>query len=75
MTAAQLFEAACRADPAIPSALGCGEFAPLMGWLRTNVHARGATADTRTIVADATGRPLDATAFEAHLRRRYLDVR
>jgi carboxypeptidase Taq len=75
MTAAQLFEAACRADPTIPSALGRGEFAPLMGWLRTNVHVRGATADTRTIVADATSRPLDATAFEAHLRRRYLDVR
>ena len=34
MTAAQLFDAACRAQPAIPAAIGKGDFAPLLAWLR-----------------------------------------
>ena len=41
MTAAQLFEAACRAQPSIPTAIGRGDFAPLLTWLRTNVHGQG----------------------------------
>ncbi|HVR67588.1 MAG TPA: carboxypeptidase M32, partial [Verrucomicrobiae bacterium] len=34
MTAAQLFDAACRAQPSIPIAIGKGDFAPLLTWLR-----------------------------------------
>lgn len=73
MTAAQLFEAARRAAPEIPAAIGRGEFAPLVGWLRANVHGLGSLHATDDLLTRATGRPLDATVFKAHLRRRYVE--
>ncbi|MGE5518092.1 MAG: carboxypeptidase M32 [Bacteroidota bacterium] len=73
MTAAQLFDAATRADAAILPALGHGDFRPLLAWLRTNVHAKGSSLSTRDLLTEATGRPLDAAVFKAHLRRRYLE--
>lgn len=72
MTAAQLFDAAKRADPAIPDGLSRGDFKPLLAWLRTNVHSKGSSLSTRELLTQATGRPLDPSVFEAHLRRRYL---
>lgn len=72
MTAAQLFAAAREARPDILGAIGQGDFAPLRDWLRANVHAKGSSLSTRALLTQATGRPLDAKVFEAHLRRRYL---
>lgn len=73
MTAAQLRQAACTQEPAILPAIEQGDFAPLLGWLRTHVHGRGSSAPLRQIVQDATGAPLDADAYLAHLRTRYVD--
>jgi carboxypeptidase Taq len=72
MSAAQLFQAARRAVPEIPAALARGDFRPLLGWLRTHVHGKGSFLSTRDLLAEATGRPLDPRAFEAHLEERYL---
>jgi carboxypeptidase Taq len=72
MTAAQLYAAACKANPDIPAAIARGDFAPLMAWLRPNVHERGSSLTTAEIVTAATGRPLDVEVFKAHLQRRYL---
>lgn len=72
MAAAQLFDAAKRAVPEIPEALARGDFAPLLGWLRDNVHAWGSRLSTDEVLTHATGRPLDPEVFKAHLRRRYL---
>ena len=72
MTAAQLFDAAKRAVPAIPDAIAQGDFAPLLAWLRANVHSLGSRYSARDILARATGKPLDASIFEGHLRARYL---
>jgi len=72
LIAAQLFDAAQRAHPDIPDALGRGDFAPLMGWLRPNVHALGASRAWDEIVEGTTGRPLDVAVFRRHLERRYL---
>ena len=63
---------ACEADPQIPAAIARGDFAPLMAWLRPNVHERGSSLTTAEIVTAATGRPLDVEVFKAHLKRRYL---
>ncbi|HVA35873.1 MAG TPA: carboxypeptidase M32 [Stellaceae bacterium] len=72
MTAAQLFDAAKRAVPAMPSAIARGDFAPLLTWLRANVHGLGSRFSARELLVRATGKPLDAAIFEAHLRARYL---
>jgi carboxypeptidase Taq len=72
MTAAQLFDAAGRADPEIPARLGHGDFKPLLGWLRTHVHGLASSLPASEILTRATGRPLDAGVFKRHLERRYL---
>jgi carboxypeptidase Taq len=72
MAAAQLFQAALRADPGILSAIGQGDFTGLLAWLRPNVHQRASLASTDEILIAATGAPLGTDAFLAHLKRRYL---
>ena len=73
MTAAQFFEAACKAKPEIPAEIEQGRFATLQGWLHANVHELGSRLSTREIVAKATGRPLDIAVFKRHLEQRYLN--
>jgi len=72
MTAAQLYDAAVRAVPEIPAGLARGDFAPLMGWLREQVHSRGSLMTGDELLTQATGRPLDPEVFKAHLKARYL---
>jgi carboxypeptidase Taq len=73
MTAAQFFDAARRAVPEIPAALALGDFAPLMGWLRENVHSKGSVLPARELVIAATGKPLDPEIYKRHLVTRYLE--
>ncbi len=72
MMAAQLFQAAERAEGAIGNGIARGDFAPLLAWLACNVHAKGSLLTSDQLLTAATGRPLDAGAFEAHLKSRYL---
>jgi carboxypeptidase Taq len=72
MSAAQLFDTACRADDRIQPAIGRGDFAPLRSWLRDNVHSLGSSLSSDEIMRRATGRSLDPAVFKDHLRRRYL---
>ncbi|MFO1120194.1 MAG: carboxypeptidase M32 [Rhodospirillales bacterium] len=72
LAAAQLFAAAVAAVPRLPEEIEAGQFATLLDWLRTHLHGKGSSASTRTLLTEATGRPLDTAAFRAHLTRRYL---
>jgi carboxypeptidase Taq len=72
MTAAQLFAAAREAVPGLANGLEVGDFRPLLGWLRQNVHGLGSRYSTSEILIRATGRPLGIDAFRRHLETRYL---
>jgi carboxypeptidase Taq len=72
LAAAQLFAAARTANPGLMAAIGQGDFAPLLSWLRANVHSKGSLADTDALLTQATGAPLGTSAFKAHLESRYL---
>jgi carboxypeptidase Taq len=72
MIAAQLFDAACEAEPDVMPGIARGDFAPLLGWLRANVHEQGSSLQTGEILTRATGRPLDAAVYRRHLADRYL---
>lgn len=72
MAAAQLMAAARRAVPRLDTALSTGDIAPLVGWLRVNVHANGSRFDFNELLITATGKPLDPAEFQAHLTARYL---
>jgi carboxypeptidase Taq len=72
LIAAQLFQTVRRAIPDVAGQIGRGEFAPLLAWLRENIHARGSSLPTDDLVAAATGSPLGIDAFQRHLCERYL---
>lgn len=72
MTAAQVYQAAVKAVPAIPAGLAAGDFAPLLGWLRQNIHHKASFFTTDEILTAATGAPLGVEAFRRHLEARYL---
>jgi len=72
LIAAQLFAAASDALPGLAEMIAGGEFAPLLEWLRHNIHSQGSRLSTEELVAAATGSPPGTAAFERHLRQRYL---
>lgn len=72
MAAAQLMAAARQSVPDLDEALRRGDFAPLLGWLRVNVHSHGALLGFDELLDAATGEALNPAAFEAHLTQRYL---
>ena len=63
LIAAQLFDAATRQIDDLPGRISAGDFAPLLGWLRTNVHQHGRLLTADEIVERATGRPLSSRPF------------
>ncbi|MBK8907300.1 MAG: carboxypeptidase M32 [Rhodospirillales bacterium] len=71
LAAAQLFEAARTADPAIAPGIAVGDFAPLTTWLRREIHGRGSLMSTSALMTAATGRPLATDSFKRHLQQRY----
>jgi carboxypeptidase Taq len=71
MAAAQLFAAAKETHPDIPDAISNGDFAPLVGWMRENLHTRASSGSTDELLQAATGKPLGTAAFKAHLEVRY----
>lgn len=72
LAAAQLFGAVRNAVPDLDAKIATGDFAPLLSWIGDNVHALGSSSSTDQIMAAATGIPLGADAFLAHLEERYL---
>lgn len=72
MTAAQLFQAATKANPNILPAIARGDFSALLEWLRANVHGKASSLSTRDLLIQATSEPLNAEIFKAHLKARYL---
>jgi carboxypeptidase Taq len=72
LAAAQLFAAARRAVSGLPEALGRGDVAPLLAWLRSEVHGRASLESTDAVLEAATGAPLETAAYRAHIEARYL---
>ena len=66
LNAAQLF-AAAEKQPKVAAALEKCDYAPLLGWLRVNVHTCGGTLMPQGIITQAKGKPTDA---KWHLRDR-----
>lgn len=71
MTAAQLFQSAVGELSDVHGHIGKGDFAPLLGWLRENVHSKGKLLPYTEMMQQATGSGLDAAYFKRHLQKRY----
>jgi carboxypeptidase Taq len=73
LMAAQLFQTLEARAPDAVAGIARGEFAPLLAWLRANIHEHGSLYDPQTLLSRLTGRPLELQPFLDHLHRRYLD--
>ena len=72
--AAQLFDAARAALGDLDAQFAAGQFAPLLGWLRDNVHRHGRRYPAAELVRRATGQEPSAEPLLAHLRAKAADV-
>lgn len=72
IAAAQWFAAAQRKHPELASLIRRGDFTTLDHWLRQAIWSRASSTSLQQMLIDATGEPLDARHFVAHLQRRYL---
>lgn len=72
--AAQLMEAAERELGDLASLFAAGEFAPLLEWLQTNVHSRGACYYSDALVEKVTGQPLTAQPLVDYLQKKLAPI-
>ena len=68
---AQFYDAALRANPAIPDQVGRGEFAPLHDWLADNIYRHGRKFTAAELVERVTGQPLTIAPYMHYLRTKY----
>jgi carboxypeptidase Taq len=66
--AAQFFEEARKDLGDLDAQFARGEFAPLLKWLRENIHRHGKRYTAGELAQRVTGKPLDAAPLLRHLR-------
>lgn len=71
MLASQLFDKATGDHPEIVSDLAKGEFASLLGWLRTHVHAPGRRYLPRELVERVCGEPAQSRSYLNYLNTKF----
>ncbi len=69
--AAQLFEAAVSAQPAIPASIGCGEFGALRAWLGDNLHSLGRQHTGPEAARRALGAAISTEPYMRYLKHKY----
>jgi carboxypeptidase Taq len=72
--AAQLMTAAQEALGDLPSLISRGEFAPLLAWLQSNVHAHGFCFHPGTLIENACGTKLSAQPLVDYLSNKLLPI-
>jgi carboxypeptidase Taq len=69
--AAQLFEKIEEDIPGLWEQIGTGNFAPLLSWLRENIHRHGRRYLPGELLQRATGKPPSAESYLRYLRKKY----
>lgn len=72
--AAQLLEKIEADLPGLWDGIARGEFAPLLGWLRTHVHQVGRRKTAARLIEEVTGAAPSPAAFLRYLERKYLPL-
>ncbi len=72
LNAAQLMAAAEKKVPGLLDQLAQGKYAPLLHWLRENVHQHGRRYLPAELMLKATGEPMQARYRVEYLRNKYL---
>jgi carboxypeptidase Taq len=72
--AAQLFTAAAKQEKDLLSGIGEGQTAPLLAWLRRNVHCYGRQYTSEELCELVTGEPLNIRYFLTYLLDKYNNI-
>ena len=74
LLSAQLWHAVKKSLPDLDAQVGRGEFAPLLDWMRQNVHRHGHKYPPGELVPKATGEPLTSRYYVDYLTAKYRDI-
>ncbi len=66
--AAQLLATAREDLPDHDEQIRNGDFAPILDWMRSRVHARGSILEPAALIEEATGSPPSPDAFVEYLQ-------
>lgn len=72
LNASQLFNAATK-DSKVKTAFENADYAPLLGWMCSNIHAHGSTYLPQDLMMKASGEYTNPEYHLAHLKRRFID--
>lgn len=74
LIAAQWWEALHQQIPELENQIAAGDYAPLLDWLRRNVHRQGRRYRTGDLVAHVTGKPLSHEPLVRYLNDRFQPI-
>ncbi|PIP58784.1 MAG: carboxypeptidase [Verrucomicrobia bacterium CG_4_10_14_0_8_um_filter_43_34] len=74
MIAAQLWAQLRQDIPNVDEEIALGNFAPVLVWLRENIHQYGKQYSTKELVKMATGKEMSSQYFLEYLSERYLPL-
>lgn len=72
--AAQMFAAAARAIRDLEGSIRRGDLAPLLSWLRENVHAHGMRYRAPELIERVSGLPLSIEPFMAYIQGKFSPI-
>ena len=74
LMSAQLFDQAKKDLPGLEAQIAAGQFAALLGWLRTNIHQYGRKLEALEILERVTGEGLNAGPWLDYIRQKYGEI-
>ncbi len=74
LMSAQLFDQAKQDLPDLEAQIAVGQFAELLGWLRTNIHQYGRKLEALEILERVTGEGLNAGPWLEYIRQKYGEI-
>ena len=72
--AAMLFNQMQKEDKNLKKNIQKGNFKPILGWLRKNIHSKGATMMTKDIIKKCCKKDLDPDDFVTYLKGKYSKI-
>ena len=74
LIAAQIWDAFTRRHPSFDDDMRRGNFAPLLTWLRSELHAHGRKYEPQELVERTTGSRVDPEPYLRYLEKKYAEV-
>jgi carboxypeptidase Taq len=74
MLSSQLYNAAKRKMPDLEQNFEKGNTAPLLNWLRTNIHQHGRRYKTEELIKKATGKEVGSSDYTNYLKEKFTKI-